>query len=91
MFFKKSNLKQCGYCGSGVWEITDAKAGRRQQIRCLALTVLVSKRFTSVYLNYIIPFDSVQVVHVQIKELTEFHLVRKGTGALFGEGIFCIM
>lgn len=57
----------------------------------MALTVLVSKKFTSVYCNYIIPFDSVQVVHVQTKELTEFHLVRKGTGALFEETIFCIM
>lgn len=57
----------------------------------MALTVLVSKKLTSVYHNYIIPFDSVQVIHVQTKELTEFHLVRKGTGALFEESIFCIM
>lgn len=43
------------------------------------------------YCNYIIPFDSVQVVHVQTKELTEFHLARKETEALFEESIFCIM
>lgn len=44
-----------------------------------------------VYRNYIIPFGSGQVLHVQTKELSEFHLVRKGTGALFEESIFCIM
>lgn len=74
-----------------MWEIKDSKSGRRQQIRCLALIVLVSKKLTSAYFNYIIPFDSVQVVHVQTKELTEFHLVRKGKGALFEKSIFCIM
>lgn len=90
-FQNKLHLKQCDYCGSGFWEIGYGKAGRRQQVRCLALTTLIANRLTSVQRNYIIQFDSIQVVYVQTKDLTELHLVRKGTGALFEESIFCIM
>jgi len=47
-FQKKLNFKQCDYCGGGFWGIEDGKAGRRQQVRSLALTILMTERLTSV-------------------------------------------